>query len=363
MNRFILIAILVISLGFSQDLSAQYFTQSQIDSVRINNVAQEGDFYIDSANNNTYLGLPDGSIAALGVSGNLCNLLSPKLTSGQVVKAGPSTTDTLTLRGFNFSETMTIQVVGQTVNGIISATSGDIQFSITTGAGVGSSDIIVTNDCGSDTLVNGFEIKSSAWIDLRAGGASFSDGNGAGNDIRYRSGMSMVRNGTGMYFTGSNPWSSWVKFESEQFTRGNSTSVEWILRVDGSMMIGISGITTDENSTSQWGQGAVVAYFNNATNMWGYYGSAPSNGSSWFLSDGQSISSGAVIKVKIESDGESGATLNVYEIPSEDPSDWDDESNLVNTTVSTNTNTQTPIVPFIIPRNSANTRVIALRVF
>lgn len=282
----------------------------------------------------------------------------------------PNTTATILIRGHNFDYNTQVSIPSWegSIDQIRFVSGQLIEVDVTAGATSQSYSVVLNNDTLDSTSfqtnygLDALRVATSDWIDLRAGGASFTDGNAAGNDIRYRTGMGLVRDANGMSFTGSNPWTSWVKFESEQFTRGNNTNVEWIFRVNGAMMLGIAGVSTDETSTSQWQQGAVTAYFSTETNHWGYYGSSPSSGSTWSQSDSATVASGAILKLKIENDGSNGETMTLYQLPSADPADWDDESNVINTTVSTNVNTQTDLVPFIIPRASTTNYFVALKV-
>ena len=94
---------------------------------------------------------------------------------------------------------------------IISPT--EIIINVTAGAATAFYDIVVSNNGVLNTAWTGngmnlVDVHSYLWKDLRLGGDIFTDGNGAGNDIRYRSGMAMTRDAAGMFFTGSNPWSS-----------------------------------------------------------------------------------------------------------------------------------------------------------
>jgi hypothetical protein len=296
--------------------------------------------------------------------------LAPFLESVSGGTMSPSATSTLTLVGENLDYNTTVSIPGW--EGSVGATryisAHQIEVDVTAGNTETTYSVVLSNgglDSTNYQIDNGeaaLSVQTSAWIDLRAGGAAFTAGNASGNDIRHDATMTMVRDSNGMYFTGENPWGSWAKFESEQFTRGTGQTVEWIFATDGNMMLGVSGLTTDESSASQWQQGGVMGYFASGTSFNGYYGSSPSAGSTWNQTATATVSANVILKLKIENDGSSGENLTLYQLPSASPSDWDDESTVLSTTVSNNNNTQTPIVPFLIPRNSANNYFVALKV-
>jgi len=205
----------------------------------------------------------------------------------------------------------------------------------------------------------------SSWLDLRLGGDVFTVGNGAGNDIRHRAGMTVSRDANGMFFTGSTPWSSWVKFESLSWARGTNQTVEWIFTAPTSfMMIGIGSTATNETATDQYRQGEVEAYFNSSTQFWGLYGNNGTPGATGNQTANTAISSTGVFKVKFEGDGDAGDTFTLYEIPSASDTDWDDETTVITTfTIGGTLNpNETNIMPFIIPQNGGVQRFLAVKV-
>lgn len=346
----------------------QYYTPSQLDNINSNTTAIEGDLYLDTINDNYYIGLTNGELGKIFPYGttitntsDVCNLLKPSVNENSYKMAINETRD-ISLFGYNFSDSVTVTIPGVTINNFNLTSATEFSIGLTAPAAPDTFDIIVSNACGNDTAKDALIVLTTTWLDLRNGGDAFTFGTGAGNDIRYRAGMNLVRNANGMYFTGQNPWNSWVKFESEQFTRGSGTTVEWIFRFDGAFMVGISPLTNDEGSGSQFVEGSVMSYFNNANNFWGLYGSSPTNGTTWNQPNGTGITNGGIFKLKIENDGSLGQTITLYELPNGNQANWNDESTIVTSIVSTNSNLQSPLVPFIIPRNSANNYFIALRV-
>lgn len=201
------------------------------------------------------------------------------------------------------------------------------------------------------------------WKDLRAGGDAFSTGTAAGNDIRFRTGMSVIRDATGMSFSGSNPWSSWVKFESLAWQRGQNKAVQWIMTAPNSaMMIGITSNATNETNTAQYAQSEINAYFTNANNLWGLYGNNGTVGAAASQNFTTSLPSAAAYKIVFTSDGDAGGTFALYSLPSAAPADWDDISTLiVEQTININPNEQT-IMPGIIPSAGGTHRFIAVSV-
>lgn len=341
---------------------SQYYTPAQINNFHNTQTASSGNMYLDTINNKNYIGLPNGELGKiLPFDRGLCELLKPKLNPNTFTTSINSTFD-ITITGYNFSEHTTLAIAGISINSFSIQDNSTILANITAGSVGDTADIVVSNTCGFDTIPNGLITLVSAWKDLRAGGDVFTIGNGGGNDIRHKSGMNMIRNTQGMRFTGANPWQSWVKFESMQFTRGAGKTVEFVFQLHGSCMVGLGSLTTTETSSSQYKEGAVLAYFSSTTRLWGLYGSSPTNGTTWNQSNGATINTGAILKVKIENDGSAGSKITIYEIPSANPSDWDDETTIISSITSTNGNVQSTLVPFLIPRNSANNYYLAVKV-
>lgn len=296
----------------------------------------------------------------------------PFISSG-ANSMNPSTTVNMTISGENFTPTTTVSIPGfdGTINSTTVNSSSELVVNITAGTTETTYDIVVSNGGVLNTIWTGngenlLTVATSTWKDLRLGGDTFTDGNGAGNDIRYRSGMGLTRDANGMYFTGSNPWGSWVKFESLGWTRGTNKILQWIFtNPTSSMMIGIGSDATNETSSAQYGQAEVEVYFQNSTTMYGLYGNNGSPGSIGNQSNSTTIPSGAVFKIKFTNDGTAGSSVvTLYRIPSASPADWDDESTVLKTfTVGGSLNpNETNIMPFIIPRSGGSQRFIAVKV-
>jgi len=147
-----------------------------------------------------------------------------------------------------------------TVNSTTFISDNEMVINYTSGSNPELIDFTVDN--GQSATFSGIlEVMLSTWIDLRLGANTFTHGNGAGNDIRYRAGMTMVQDADGMSFNNANPWSSWAKFEFLQWTRGELKTCEWVMTAaTAAMMIGIGSTNTNETSTAQYYQQETLAY-------------------------------------------------------------------------------------------------------
>lgn len=317
---------------------------------------------------------PTGSwvtISATGISGDIIPYIST--TSG--FSMAPSSTTTLSLEGINFTPTSTVSIPSWagSINSTTINSPSSLDINITSWATETLYDIIVSNGGLSNTLWTGngtdmINVVTSTWRDLRLWGDTFTAGNGAGNDIRYRAGMSLSRDTNGMSFAGSSPWSSWVKFESLGWTRWTNKTIDWIFTTPTSnMMIGIGSDATGETATDQYRQAEIEMYFSNSTTMWWLYWNNGTIGTAWTQSNSTTISSctSGVYKWTFTNDGTSGSSVfTLYCLPSAWPWDWDNTSTVMNTfTVGGSLNpNKTNLFPFIIPQNGGAQRFIAVRV-
>ena len=286
--------------------------------------------------------------------------------SDVVVVPSQSTTE-FKLHGSYFTLSTTLEITGGTVvDNIVFVDAHQLIVKVTTPFGIKPQTIIITNEGGVRIFSNFLETYESVWLDLRLGGNSFTHGTADGNDIRYRNGMNLTRDASGMFFTGDNPWNAWVKFESETWLRGSNKTCQWIFnRPTNGMMIGIGSDATNESSGSQYNQAEVQGYFTNGSTFWGLYGNNGQISSAGNQSLTASIAGGSgFIKLKFENDGSTGGRFTLYKLPSADPLDWDDESQIITTFLiggSLNPN-EDNIMPFLIPRNGGTQRFIALKV-
>lgn len=272
-------------------------------------------------------------------------------------------TEDIEINGSYFTESTVVSIEGQVVNSVTFVSSNLIIANVSSGNVDGLFDVSIDNGCGVTLLEDAFEVKLVTYVDLRQGGDVLTIGNGAGNDVRLRTGMSAVRDANGMYFNGVNPWGSWVKFEKDIWNRSDNNKLEWIFtRPDSFMMIGIGSDATNETNNAQYVQAETLAYFNSGTNFSGLYGNNGTVGGTGNQNNNTSIAGGSgVFKIKFESNGGAGGVFTLYSLPSANESDWSDESNVLTTfTIAGSLNPDEPnIMPFIIPRAGGNQRFIA----
>lgn len=277
-----------------------------------------------------------------------------------------NTTYDLVIKGGYFKADTTVSIGWVVVNTVTVVSPEELLVNITTGWVIWFYDMTITSPWRWSTIVsNAIEIIVITYKDLRLGWDTFTDGNGAGNDIRYRAWMSLGRDAAWMFFSGSAPWSSWVKFEVDTRQRWQWRTLEWIMSNPSSfMMIWIWSDQTNEASTSQFGQWEVQAYFNSSVNMWWLFGNNGTPGTTGNQPNAVGIWSNTY-KLKFEDDGGVWWQFTLYQLPSANPIDRWDESNIVNSFAIWGTLNpgQTNIMPFIIPQNGGAQRFIAYTVY
>ena len=290
-----------------------------------------------------------------------CNYVKP-IFNLEPITINQSTSKVLKIKGSFFTPDLTVTINGQVVNSVTFISDNEIDVDFTTGTTDGSYSIEISNGCGSYKIDNVIIVQLSVWQDLRAGGTTFS-----GTDILAKNGVVINRDANGMFFTGGqNPWASWVKFQSLAWQRGQLKNCQWIFtRPESFMMIGIGSTATNENSTAQYAQAEVEAYFNNSTSLWGLYGNNGTVGGAGNQNVTTNISGGTgVFKIKFTKDGSAGGVFTIYELPSANQSDWDNESNVIAsfTIAGTIAPDEVNIMPFIIPRSGGTQRFLAIKV-
>lgn len=301
--------------------------------------------------------------------------LAPYIKSITGPKIQPNTSGSFFISGGNFDYHSTVTIPGWdgTIDSVKYISHEEMQVFVTAGSSESVYSVVVHNGNLSSTgylVDHGLDalevVTLPPWQDLRSGGTNFTHGNGSGNDIRYRSGMNLARDAGGMYFTGSSPWSSWVKFESLGWTRGQNKTLEWIFTSpSGAMMIGVGSTAANESSTAQYAQAEVLAYFSGSTTLWGLYGNVGTPGSSGSQNVSTNFSSEETYKIKFENDGGVGGVFSFYQLPSASPSDWDNESSLLSSfTIGATLNPDEPsLMPFIIPLSGGTQRFLGVRVY
>lgn len=303
----------------------------------------------------------DGDV--LNISSNLnstglCEIIQPIVTS-QAVTISQNITTNITIYGENFTQSTTVTSSnGLIINSVTYVSNSQIVLNVTTPSVDQTHDLTIDNQLCSITI-NGFiTTQLSTWIDLST--------SGTGNDPDVQSAMTVGRDADGMFFNGTNPWSSWVKFSDDTWSRGANNTLQWIFtRPTAAMMIGIGSTSTNETSTAQYYQGEVMIYISSSTNVWGFFGNSGSPGNAGNFSNTANISGGSgVYKLVFENDGGVGSNVTLYEIPSIAQQDWDNTSNVIfTTTIAGSLNPQQAnIMPFIIPRSASTQRFVAYKI-
>lgn len=347
------------------DLLSKYSTDDLLRSADLEAALLNGDITI------TYLGTSITTVTTIGIgpgysSTQIQNIAFPEPIISNTTPIGMfvSTPGTVIIEGSYFTPSAIVTITnGFVVNSVTFVNESTLQLNVSPPSTPATGDITITDNGGSVIWVGGITAVISTWIDLRSGGDPLTIGNAAGNDVRIASGMTATRDAQGMFFSGSNPWSSWAKFESLGFVRGSNTTVEWIFtNPTSSMMIGIASDQTNETSTSQFSQFETTAFLQSAVQFWGLYGNNGTIGAAGNQNNPTSITAGGVYKVRFEGDGSTGQTFTLYQLPSALPADWNDQSNIITTFAigGTLNPSQTNIFPGIIPINGGSQRFIAV---
>lgn len=165
------------------------------------------------------------------------------------------------------------------------------------------------------------KVKDKLWIDLRLGGDVLT----ANVDYALVPGMSMTRTSQGMTFQGMNPWSARVTFPCVSWNRDVNFTASMVVKFSTSAaMHGVGSTAMAESSTSQYGQGETLLYVNGSGSIYGFYGNNGNIGSAVSCSNSGTFNSTKFHRIDIINDN----TFEVYELPSGNPEDWDDSSNL-----------------------------------
>lgn len=273
-----------------------------------------------------------------------------------------------TLYGRYFDRTTTVSAVptGQdldtalSISSAFNPTSTSISFEINaqikdgylTTANLGIYDLVLTK-LGFDPVIvpEAIEIRFIPYIDLRAGGEEFREG-----ELINASSLKMSRDDRGMFFTGDTGWDTWAYFPKFEHSRSQPKTYEWIFTHANSLMIGIAGANFNPNTTRAYYEAEIMGFFNSSTSFYGFYGDSNNSRIN------QIINPQAIRKFVLEHNGEGGHKYWLYELPSADKSDWDDTSFLIRTGTIPDIFAQSDslIAPYFIPESSTH-RLIALK--
>jgi hypothetical protein len=303
--------------------------------------------------------------------------LIPYITTTYAFTMEPSVQKSFTIFGINFLPGTVVTIPGfdGTIDLVTIVSPEEMEITVTSGVAEATYDLVLTNRVNNLAWTgNGvglLKVHVSTWVDLRTGGDVFTDGNGAGNDIRYRVGAALVRDSDGMHFTGYSPFGSWVKFESLGWTRGQEKTLEWVMtKPTSSMMIGIGSDETDEGSSAQYNQMENVAYIGIGT-LGSLYGNNGTPGTTGYHTGiNISLSSYTALKMKFTLDGRSAVPTSpagiftLYGLPSLGEGDWDNIANVLGSVTigGTLAPDAANIMPAIIPTDGGAQRFTAIRI-
>ena len=283
---------------------------------------------------------------------------APYLKEVQGKKIPQGASRTITLIGSFFTPDMSVECAGLSTVETEFVNSHLVALSVTATNTIAKYSIQIDNGRKTvvDSAIEVFNFEDSI-VDLRSSGTDF-----PASAIEMRSGMSFVRTESGIYFTGSDPWSSWVRFvgPDRAWTWGRETkkTISWIFKNSDSFMIGIGSFASNPTNSGQYYQAEILGYFSSDTSFSGFYGNNGSPGTGSRSSGSYTFGSSSLVKkLVLENNGEPGSTYKIYVLPSEERSDWGDTSNLVASGAINNTMTanEQTIMPFAIPRNGRST--------
>ena len=321
---------------------------------------QDGSFYQKLSNGAETPLIKEGG--NLGDFPAVINSISPS-------EIGLGLTRTIAITGEFLTPTTAIAINDGTTQTAIASSkinyidTNRVEFELTAGNEEISLDLKVDNGSGITTLPDAISIVPSSWYFLGNGGHSFTHGNEADKDIRYRDTMTLVQNDEGIMFEGENPFNSWVKFEFLKWNRGENKTLKFIFTITQKLMaIGIGSTDTGEAEDTVYYYEPELQIYLNDRKFLSYIG----NGGEPF--DGQSTNVDQTLtskhhRLEIEGDGSPGSTVRIYDLPSNSSIDWEDSSILAyEGVVPSNHTADDPILmPFCVPRQGKTT-IVAVQV-
>ena len=273
----------------------------------------------------------------------------PLVTSHAPVSIGINTVTTIAVTGDFFTPTMAPTCPTGTVTNYVFISQQSCTFDITFPSD--QTNTITLTTVGGSTTIN-IDSTVSNWIDLRAGGDTYTE--------THKSGTTISQDATGLRSTGA-LWSNWLKIDSESWLRANPSHMSMIIKVSGTaMMAGIMGSDQVPSASSQYYQAEIYSYIP-STYCYGFYGTnAGHNGVNSNLTNIQ-ISSYAYTKLVWEHSGEVGYTMKVYGLT--DLTDLDDLTNLLGTHTVPATFTADSVTLYpCVTMGTQNQRLVAVKV-
>lgn len=162
------------------------------------------------------------------------------------------------------------------------------------------------------------EIKIATWVDFRLGGTAIKD-----SDWRKKSNIVITRNAEGMTITGDTGWDVGVGYLPLTHSRSYKKTYEFVGKFTGSIMIGVLAADFDLNRTDMYYLPQIAFWLRNSNTLARFYGEQNNFNINRVL-DGSKYH-----RLLLENNGEADANYYVYQLPSGNPEDWDDTSNLV----------------------------------
>ena len=162
------------------------------------------------------------------------------------------------------------------------------------------------------------EVKTSVWIDFRQDGTAIAE-----SDWRKRTDISINRSTQGMQITGDTGWDVGLGYLPLSHPRSDKKTYQFVGKFVGSIMLGVVSADFNINQTTMYSMAEIAFWLRNANTFARFYG----NGGSFSVElplDGSKFH-----RLTLENNGEPGANYFIHELPSGNPEDWDDSSNLV----------------------------------
>lgn len=291
-----------------------------------------------------------------GGKGNFPAPYVSQINSGNILQ---NKTKTIIISGSFFTPDTVVSSEGATLNSLKFVNSHLIEVEVTAGPNVGTFDLVLDNGSDQKTIApSAIKVMnlSDSVVDLRSGGTEFTTA-----AIAVRSDMRFVRTGNGLYFLGRSPWGSWARFVGDNrewvWNRNLKRTVSWIFTNTNRLMLGIGSESNRQSSDTQYAEGEILAYFPSPTIIDRFFGNNGTLGNTVVQQIGFNWSDSTAKKLVLESNGEPGSRYSFYQLPSEDPADWLDTSNLIATgTIENQMSADEPtIMPFVIPDNGDST--------
>ncbi len=295
---------------------------------------------------------------------NTARLPNPFVSNISPKKIVINTLTEIVLEGSYFTEDIKITTPSATISNIKFLSDNKVTFDILCDR---ITDLNFEIDNGRSILspVTVQAIEAN-WLDLRDNELSFGVA-GSNSNIEYKFGMGYVRQDEGIYFTGLNPWSSWIGVKALSFDRASratssdrdsGATIEIITgSLNDTFMLGVGSELTNVNSSAQYYEGELLFYLSGAR-FSGFYGRTTNQGYSINLPTYPSY------KFKLSGGVQKGSQWFIYGINSNSIESWDDESNLLGSgTIRENfAFNGDRLYPMFIPRSSSSNLYIAARV-